>query len=460
MNDSIRPRSSARHARAKNDTMVTPTLRAVAIVVVFSVLVAAYLGGTGTNIHHVATNTKVTTKDRTNPLVSLRLVDATNGASQPVDPSTPPPAAPSDYAATIEAFYSQAYSAATVLPNASANPNLTTPSQLENAVDALSPTSLGYLNEYLSSSDLSSMTSSVNQATPVEEHLAHALSVHFVHTLHASRNVAAASKAVAHILSAHNTVLNSLTNIPLVMPTDDPYTGDVSGNQYTSSCPDGSPGPNYGETSIFGVQIASEVASAAYNALSPGAGTDTPVGIGLYIASGVADAIILILAIVGDTLSYLQSIANDCQGTQMQQVGINTDNNTYQIYQLLTAVAGTANETDQNVANLTDQSTAQFQQQLKLSIEQALASPTTSVPLAQMELPVMYDGVVMGGYLDSQPVGVSEVVSDTITAMQATGQTISPQATRDLGLAQQAQAAGQFKLAFDYYRLAYQAAAG
>ncbi len=458
MNETPRSRPRGRHARELNDAAVSPLLRTIAIVVVFAVLVAAYLGGTGTNIHHQSPTAHSSTKF--NPLVSLRLVDATNGPAATVDPSTPPPAAPSDYATQFEQFYNQAYDAATVLPNASTNPSLTTPSQLQSAIDSLTPTSLGYLNEYVSSSSLSSMSSTVQQATPVEQHLAHVLSVHYAHKAPSTASATSAARAIAKVLRAHNTVLGALTNIPLVMPTNDPYTGDVSGNQYTSSCPSGAPGPNYGETSIFGVQIASEVVTGAYNALSPGSGFGTPPEIGLFIASAVLAAVGLILAIVGDTLSYLQSISNDCSGAQMQAVGINTDNNTYQIFQLLTSVAGTSNEIDQNVANLTDQSTSQFQQQLKLSIEQALASPTNSVPLAQMELPVTYNGVLMGGYLDSQPVGVSEVVSDTIAAMQATGQTLSPQATRDLGLAQQAQSAGQFKLAFDYYRLAYQAAAG
>ncbi len=449
-------RTSARHARSRSANAVSATHRTIALVVAFAVLTTAYLAGSGGNVAHLSSKTKTAF----NPLVSLRLVDATNGVTQNVDPSTPPPPAPSNYAAQIESFYTLAYGAATVLPNSAANPNLTTPSQLSTAVSDLTPTDLGYLNQYLSTANLNAMADSVNQAKPVETHLMHRLSVHFAHPLRTATSSAAASKIIARALRAHNTALSNLTNIPLVMPTNDPYAGDVSGNQYTSSCPSGSPGPNYGETAIFGVQIGSEVASAAYNALSPGAGLDTPPGIGLYIASAVADAITLILNIVGDTLTYLQSIANDCQGAQMQQIGINTDNNTYQIYQLLTSVAGTANEIDQNVAKLTDQSTSQFQQQLKLSIEQALASPVNSVPLAQMELPVMYNGVLMGGYLDSQPVGVSQVVGDTIGAMQATGQTLSPQATRDLGLAQQAQSAGQFKLAFDYYRLAYQAAAG
>jgi hypothetical protein len=452
----MNPSTQSRHARSRRSARVGGVHRGLALVIAFAVLTAAYLAGSGVS----SRVPKAPNSSLANPLLSLRLVDATNGVPTVVDASTPPPPAPSNYAAQLESFYSNAYGAATVLPNATANPNLTTPSQLHTAISDLSATDLGYLNEYLNSANLMSMTGAVNQATPVEIHLAHVLSVHFSHRLNSSVSTANASKVVARVLRAHNTVLGNLTNIPLVMPTNDPYAGDVSGNQYTSSCPSGSPGPNYGETAIFGVQIGSEVAAAAYNGLSPGAGFTVGPEIGLYIASVVVAAIILILNIVGDTLSYLQNISNDCQGAQMQQIGINTDNNTYQTFQLLSSVAATANEIDQNVAKLTDQSTSQFQQQLKLSIEQALAAPVSTVPLAQMELPVMYNGVLMGGYLDSQPVGVSQVVSDTIAAMQATGQPLSSQATRDLGLAEQAQSAGQFKLAFNYYRLAYQAAAG
>ena len=44
--------------------------------------------------------------------------------------------------------------------------------------------------------------------------------------------------------------------------------------------------------------------------------------------------------------------------------------------------------------------------------------------------------------------------------MESAGQSLNPLAKRDESLAEQAFSSNEFKLAFDYYALAYQAAAG
>jgi hypothetical protein len=184
------------------------------------------------------------------------------------------------------------------------------------------------------------------------------------------------------------------------------------------------------------------------------------VGIGFFVAAAVLAVVGIALQVTEDTLSYFQTIAGDCQEAQMQQVGIDTDNNTFQTYTLLSDVAGTVNEIDQGVDNLTNQDTSEFQQQLTLDIEQSLTAPPGTTPMSSFELPVSYEGITLGGYMNSTPVGVNEVVANTIQDIQTTGQTMNPQAIRDQSLAEQAMASGQFKLAFDYFRLAYQAAAG
>ena len=250
--------------------------------------------------------------------------------------------------------------------------------------------------------------------------------------------------------------------MPATLPDTGPYVDDTS-NSYTSSCPAGAPPINSSDTydvgDLFALQIALDVIQGAYNVTSPGGGTDGALPIGLAIAAGVIAAVGLALQIASDTLNYFQTVASDCQEAQMQQVGIDTDNTAYQTYTLLTAVAGTANETDQEVANLTNQDTAEFEQQLTADIEAALTAPAGTTPIAVFELPTSFEGLTLGGYLNAEPVGVAEVVSTAISNMQTVGSPMSPNATRDQTLATQALAAGQFKLAFDYFRLAYQAAA-
>jgi hypothetical protein len=220
------------------------------------------------------------------------------------------------------------------------------------------------------------------------------------------------------------------------------------------SCPNGAPGIDYGETAIFSLQVATDVISEAVavipDGLSTAFGNATIPNIGRLIVA----AIQLGVVITHDTFAYLQAVSNDCAGNYLASLAGNTDNTAFQTFTELTQVAGTANEIDTNVANLTNQDTNQFDQQLTLSIQQALAAPAGTVPMAAMELPAS-----AGGYLDGSPVGVNQVVSATIRAMQTTGQPLSAHATRDETLGEQANASGQYKLAFAYYRLAYQAAA-
>lgn len=88
---------------------------------------------------------------------------------------------------------------------------------------------------------------------------------------------------------------------------------------------------------------------------------------------------------------------------------------------------------------------------LKVSIQQALAEPG-SASIATFELPTS-----VGGYLDAQPIGVKTVVTDTLTKMQATGQSIGGDAVKALADANTALAAKNYKDAYRLYQKAYQA---
>jgi hypothetical protein len=92
---------------------------------------------------------------------------------------------------------------------------------------------------------------------------------------------------------------------------------------------------------------------------------------------------------------------------------------------------------------------ASLDQNLKHSIELALSggNPTTIV---SYELPAS-----LGGYLNSTPIGVQAIVTSALSAMQTANQPVSPQASKNLVLANNALAAGQFKQAFVYYQTTY-----
>ncbi len=97
-----------------------------------------------------------------------------------------------------------------------------------------------------------------------------------------------------------------------------------------------------------------------------------------------------------------------------------------------------------------DQQQVTYEQlQLQLTIEQNLS--TGQGNMATLELPAS-----AGGYLDSQPVGVQEIVTKTVDEMQQAGETVDPDALQDLSNANAALAAGNYKLAYAEYRAAYQ----
>jgi hypothetical protein len=429
------------------------------LAVAFSVLVGVWLGSTGTSNRTPSGTVAIKLVDGgdATPTDSTTTTDpgATGGTPTATVPA--PPAAPNGYADQLSSLYSAVYAVSTAVPDSLAPTSVESPDQFNQQLSTATPDDLGYLAQAVPVATVDSISNALAQAQPVEDSLATSLNVHVVR---GSSTVSSHSVRVA----PRDIEANNPTLIPSQMPTTGSYVGDVSGNTYTATCPAGAPSINasdiYGEGDIFALQIAIDVVSGAYNGLSPGAGTDSPVGIGFFITAAVLAVVGLALQVAQDTLSYFQTVAGDCQEAQMQQVGIDTDNTTYQTYTLLSDVAGTVNEIDSNVAALAAQDQDEFDQQLTLDIEQALSAPIGTVPMSSLELPVMYEGLTLGGYLDSTPVGVNEVVDSTIANMQATGQTMSPQATRDQSLAEQALAAGMFKLAFDYFRMAYQAAAG
>jgi hypothetical protein len=231
------------------------------------------------------------------------------------------------------------------------------------------------------------------------------------------------------------------------MPQTGSFGGGVGGTAYITNCPSywSTSIDPYADNAIYALQIVIDVASAVYNAASS---FDDA-----FPVSAIAAALTLVAQEVQNDGLYLKGDFENCEDNNVQEAGLDIDNSTYQTYQLLAGVAGTANEADSNLATLINRIAADYEFQLEGLIEEALAAPASTAPMASLELPS-----TAGGYLDSSPVGVQSVVTTEIANLEAASQLTTPLAERDVGLAGQAYAAGEYKSAFQYYKLAYQAA--
>lgn len=102
-------------------------------------------------------------------------------------------------------------------------------------------------------------------------------------------------------------------------------------------------------------------------------------------------------------------------------------------------------------ANFTTQQT-EYYANLTLQIQQGLALWGSRVPEVQFMLPA-----TMGGYLNSTPVGVQEVVTSGLNALVAIGVKVSATAAKDLTAANTALTAKQYTTAYADYALCYEA---
>lgn len=104
-----------------------------------------------------------------------------------------------------------------------------------------------------------------------------------------------------------------------------------------------------------------------------------------------------------------------------------------------------------SIAELKGQDTEHFRAALRVAIETALANANSSAtPVGVLQLPAS-----AGGYLDAQPVGVKQIVTDILEGMKATNQSFNAGGVKYLNSANDALAAGQYKQAWLDYATAY-----
>ena len=119
------------------------------------------------------------------------------------------------------------------------------------------------------------------------------------------------------------------------------------------------------------------------------------------------------------------------------------------------ALATVVNQDNQQVLNTVQANFSaqqgEYNSDLTLEIEQALGQWGNYVAPAQFMLPAS-----QGGFLNSTPVGVQEVVTTDLNAMTALGASGTSSATNDLQAANAALAAGQYLAAYQDFATCYQ----
>ncbi len=162
-------------------------------------------------------------------------------------------------------------------------------------------------------------------------------------------------------------------------------------------------------------------------------------------------------AIQSDETTLSQSVGQVNSGTTAIQTALSGD-----LTQLITeidtqaqSITTLATQDNQQVLNAlqTGFSAQQdnFNAILTLQIEQALGTWGNYLPPVQFMLPA-----AQGGYLNSTPVGVQEVVTTAISELAAAGVNVKSQATRELAAANSALAAGDYETAYYDYAAAYE----
>lgn len=230
------------------------------------------------------------------------------------------------------------------------------------------------------------------------------------------------------------------------------------------ACPNMVPGADYGEAAITAANLSAQLIDIA-NVYSPDHKTivvynqfpitisvifPNPIRVVLSVLGGAAH-------ITADTLAFQQSYWTNCTVYNTGIYLANIDNTAINVYYLSAAVQADLGQLQTSVNDLSNQvGTAQqtVNDELALSLQESLDAPTGTPPLPAYELPASD-----GGYLDSTPLGVQELVTHDLQAAQQAGLAVNPAAVQLLAQGNAALAAGHYQQAFSDYRDAYQDAA-
>jgi hypothetical protein len=215
------------------------------------------------------------------------------------------------------------------------------------------------------------------------------------------------------------------------------------------------PGPDFGAAATYSAQVSADIIDETVAGLPSTLGVivagapftfPDPARIALTV---VADADNILL----DTVSYLDNVNADCLADQADQVSANLDNTTLNTYALMSLMETTLDQVESSVNTISGQVHVVQQSmdaQLRLTIEQDLATPAGSTPDLALELPAS-----VGGNLDSTPIGVQAIVTTAVQNIGAAGEAMNPAASQYLAMANAALAAGNDVQAYVDFHTAY-----
>ena len=230
-------------------------------------------------------------------------------------------------------------------------------------------------------------------------------------------------------------------------------------------CPSaGAPGEDFGEDDSYAALISAIVADEiiAYtpaDEIFPGFTTGVvtinivgpnPITFALAVAAGAAH-------VVYDQLELEQQAWLDCLSSALGALLANIDNTTVNTYELAALMENTLDNVENSLDTIGQQDSVLQQtadDQLTLNIEEALTAPLGSPPNVQYETPG-----ADGGYLDSTPIGVQELVTSVIQAAQSAGLPVNSAAQRYLAAGNAAYAQQSYQQAYVDYQTAFQEAA-
>lgn len=231
------------------------------------------------------------------------------------------------------------------------------------------------------------------------------------------------------------------------------------------ACPQGAPGGNFGEDSIYSATLAADELDFAVSLIPDTIPVPIATGVILNIDAVLPDpariaaaALALSARIVADTFVQEQGAYTNCLQNNWPTYLSNIDNTTTNVYGLVTLMQTSLDQVESSINTVHDQVGVIQQtadESLTLGIEQALTAPGCSDANVSYELPAS-----RGGNLDSTPIGVEEVVSSVLSEAASAGVPVNPVSRLDLALGEAALGAHNYKQAYRDLCNSYQEAAG
>jgi len=288
-------------------------------------------------------------------LVALGLVvSSTAAATADTTTTTTLPPAPAGFANSVIAIYQ---AAATTAGDLGQSATIQPVSQYTQEIDALSPDQLAQFYSVTQAipewSQIPSLMHTIDGTVPTHANLS--ASIHRSHptdaTLTAMISRPARTGGVAASSSGRAVLAGSTTPVAPFTPQQcDTTDYDVP---------------------IFAAQIVLDVSNALYDGSSAFASADNIVA---AVIAVIAAVVVTAAAVVHDTLTYLQTLENECDGNNQSNEIANIDNSTVAAYNLLTTIGSTTATMQTGVQNIQSTLTT-----FQTTLQQALSSDTQTL---------------------------------------------------------------------------------